>query len=200
MKIKTKVLFWSLLVIMSVVFSAPLSAVAGGDEENPQGYLFRKLFGSSLEENYGIKVYGHLQSGVIDNFTKGTDLSPQAFTSRDEGFNLNQISLAVERSVKTNVVPRVGPFPGPKPEAFDFGFTVQGQYGVDSFYDAAYEEEADWGWNEDREEKVALKHYFFDVYFPFLDGTVLRLGKWFTSWGYENGDASCPVNNFYTHF
>ena len=200
MEFKTKkVLLWSVLVLLLVAFSAPLAAVASGDEVNPQGYLFRKLFGSSLEENYGIKVYGHLQAGVIDNFTGGTDVSTQGFLSRDEGFNLNQLSITVARDAKTNVVPRVGPFSVPKPEKFSFGFTVQGEYGVDAFYDVAYEEEADWGWNKDREEKVALQHYFVDMYFPILDGTVLRLGKWFTSWGYENGDASCPVNDFYTH-
>ena len=118
----------------------PSTALAADD---PMGSLVRSVFGDSLEREHGIKVYGWAQVGAIYNNNGTDDVSKQSFFNTDEGVNLNQFALAVEKKPKSNVIGRVGPFPGAMPQEADWGFNVTALYGKDARFFKTY------GWDED---------------------------------------------------
>ncbi|MCY1343673.1 putative beta-barrel porin-2, OmpL-like [compost metagenome] len=180
---------------------SPLAFAEGGD---PSGSLFRSLFGDSLERDHGIKVHGWAQAGWIYNDNGSDDVSKQAFFNDDEGFNLNQFALAVEKAPKSNVVGRVGPFPGPMPQEADWGFNVTALYGQDARFFKTY------GWDEDLgvnrsadpdDENFVIAQAYLDFYFPVLGGSDLMVGIFHTPLENEIGFAlgSPAPADFYSH-
>ncbi|UXJ50840.1 porin [Pseudomonas citronellolis] len=192
-------------LLVPVAMGATLcSSLTFADNEDPNGSLFRHLFGASLERDYGIKVHGWAQAGWIYNNNGSDDVSKQAFFNDDEGFNLNQLALTVERAPKSNVVGRVGPFPGPMPQEADWGFNVTALYGKDARYFKTY------GWDEDlgvnrsagsEDENFSIAQAYMDFYFPVLGGSDLMLGIFHTPLENEIGFAlgSPAPTDFYTH-
>ena len=179
----------------------PSMALAADD---PMGSLVRNVFGDSLEREHGIKVYGWAQAGVIYNNNGTDDVSKQSFFNTDEGVNLNQFALAVEKKTKSNVIGRVGPFPGPMPQEADWGFNVTALYGKDARYFKTY------GWDEDlsvnRDNKVedpalTVAQAYVNFYFPVLGGSELMVGIFHTPLENEIGFAlpSPAPTDFYSH-
>ncbi|UUC21433.1 hypothetical protein NOV18_13505 [Pseudomonas asiatica] len=79
--------------------------------EDPLGSLVGSAaLGKQLKEDYGVKVYGWAQAGLIYNNNSTDDVSKQAFFNTDKGFNLNQLALGIQRSPVSNVQGRIGPF------------------------------------------------------------------------------------------
>jgi hypothetical protein len=172
--------------------------------DDPMGSLVRGIFGDSLEREHGIKVYGWGQVGVSYNNNGTDDVSKQSFFTSDEGVNLNQFALAVEKKPKSNVVGRVGPFPGPMPQEADWGFNVTALYGKDARYFKTY------GWDEDlgvnRNNKAedpafSIAQAYADFYFPVLGGSDLMIGIFHTPLENEIGFAlpSPAPTDFYSH-
>ncbi|WP_435609021.1 outer membrane beta-barrel protein [Pseudomonas knackmussii] len=192
-------------LLVPVAMGATLcSSLALADGEDPNGSLFRHLFGDSLERDYGIKVHGWAQAGWIYNNNGSDDVSKQAFFNDDEGFNLNQLAVAVEKAPKSNVIGRVGPFPGPMPQEADWGFNVTALYGKDARYFKTY------GWDEDlgvnrsagpEDENFTIAQAYMDLYFPVLGGSDLMVGIFHTPLENEIGFAlgSPAPADFYTH-
>jgi len=191
-------------LLASVVSLGMLAGSAAAAENvNPQGYLARTLFGDALESS-GIKIHGWMQTGLIVNDNDTDDVSKQAFFNSDEGFNLNQLALVIEKPANGNVVGRVGPFPGPMPQEMDWGFNITTNYGNDNQFFKTY------GWDEDLgvndlsdgdEEAFTVTQAFLDFYFPVLGGSNLMVGLFHTPLENEIGfplPAPAPTD-FYTH-
>lgn len=150
--------------------------------ENPQGSLARSLLGDALEQS-GIKIHGWMQAGLIANDNGTDDVSKQAFFNSDEGLNLNQLALVIEKPVKSNVVSRATPTPAPMPEEFDWGFKITSIYGKDVNYFKTY------GWDEDLgvnditdgdEEAFAVAQAYLEFYMPVMGGSNLMVGIFHT--------------------
>ncbi|MNO61063.1 hypothetical protein D3C76_516990 [compost metagenome] len=192
------------LFVPMAIGASLISPLAHAEGEDPNGSLFRSLFGDSLERDYGIKVHGWAQAGWIYNDNGSDDVSKQAFFNDDEGFNLNQFALAVEKAPKSNVVGRVGPFPGPMPQEADWGFNVTALYGKDARFFKTY------GWDEDLgvnrsadpdDENFVIAQAYLDFYFPVLGGSDLMVGIFHTPLENEIGFAlgSPAPADFYSH-
>ncbi|WP_277962717.1 outer membrane beta-barrel protein [Pseudomonas sp. RIT-To-2] len=179
--------------------SLPVSAA-----DDPLGSLSRSVLGDQLEHDYGIKLYGWAQAGLIYNNNSTHDVSKQAFLNTKEGFNLNQFSLGIQKTPKSNIVGRVGPFPGEMPQSADWGFNLMAQYGKDARYFKTY------GWDEDlganrhnksEDEAVSIAQAYLDFYLPVLGGSNLMLGIFHTPLENEIGfplPAPAPAD-FYSH-
>ncbi|UCO96013.1 porin [Metapseudomonas lalkuanensis] len=173
-------------------------------EPSPSGSLFRSAFGDGLEKDYGIKVHGWAQAGWIYNDNGSDDVSKQAFFNNDEGFNLNQFALAIEKTPKGNVVGRVGPFPGPMPQEADWGFNVTALYGKDARFFKTYGFDEDLGVNRSadaNDENFNIAQAYLDFYLPVLGGSNLMLGVFHTPLENEIGFAlgSPAPADFYSH-
>ncbi|MDA8485218.1 porin [Pseudomonas resinovorans] len=173
-------------------------------EPGPSGSLFRSAFGDGLEKDYGIKVHGWAQAGWIYNDNGSDDVSKQAFFNNDEGFNLNQFALAIEKTPKGNVVGRVGPFPGPMPQEADWGFNVTALYGKDARFFKTYGFDEDFGVNRSadaNDENFNIAQAYLDFYIPVLGGSNLMLGVFHTPLENEIGFAlgSPAPADFYSH-
>lgn len=173
--------------------------------EPASGYLFRRLAGDTLERDYGIIVHGWAQGGLLYNDEGGDGIFPNAFFNSEEGFNLNQLTLAVERRAKTSVIPRVGPLPGEMPQDYDFGFNVNFVYGKDSNFFVTYGLDDQWEINKDNlpprrnGEGLTFTQWYLEAYAPWLGGVDLIAGSWFTPIGNEIGYPFDPPDGFYTH-
>ncbi|MBT8769180.1 outer membrane beta-barrel protein [Metapseudomonas boanensis] len=184
--------------------AALLPSLTQAAEPGPSGSLFRSVFGDSLEQDHGIKVHGWGQAGWIYNDNASDDVSKQAFFNNDEGFNLNQFALAIEKAPKGNVVGRVGPFPGPMPQEADWGFNITAIYGKDARFFKTYGFDEDLGVNRSadaNDENFNIAQAFLDFYFPVLGGSNLMLGVFHTPLENDIGFAlgnPAPAD-FYSH-
>jgi len=194
------------LLTTAVVSGISLSMAAGSvqaDAENPQGRLARALIGDVLEQN-GILVHGWMQAGLIANDNGTDDVSKQGFLNSDEGFNLNQLALTIEKPVKSNIVSRATPTPAPMPQEMDWGFNITTIYGNDSNFFKTYGWDEDWGVNDisdNDEEALTFTQAYMEFYFPVLGGSNLMLGLFHTPLENEIGfawPAPAPTE-FYTH-
>ncbi|MCG2580583.1 MAG: porin [Marinobacter sp.] len=131
-------------------------------------------------------------------------MSKQGFFNSDEGFNLNQLAIAIEKKVASNVVSRATPTPAPMPDSFDWGFNVTAIYGNDANYFKTYGWDEDLGVNDMRdedEEAFNVAQAYLELYIPALGGSNLMLGLFHTPLENEIGfplPAPAPTE-FYTH-
>lgn len=173
--------------------------------EEPLGSLVASTpLGKQLEKDYGVRVYGWAQAGLIYNNNSTDDVSKQAFFNTDEGFNLNQLALGIQRSPTSNVQGRVGPFPGIMPRDADWGFNVTTIYGKDPRYFKTYGWDDDLGVNRNNrreDETFTIAQAYLEFYFPVLGGSDLMLGIFHTPLEHEIGfplPTPAPTD-FYTH-
>lgn len=189
--------------VVSGIVSGMLAGSVQAETENPQGRLARAVIGDSLEQ-HGVLVHGWMQAGLIANGNGTDDVAKQGFLNSDEGFNLNQLALTIEKPVKSNIVSRATPTPAPMPQAMDWGFNITTIYGNDSNFFKTY------GWDEDLsvndisdndEEAFTFTQAYLEFYFPVLGGSNLMLGLFHTPLENEIGfawPAPAPTE-FYTH-
>lgn len=173
------------------------------EDSNPHGFLARSLIGDSLEK-HGIQVHGWMQAGLIANNNDTDDVSKQAFFNSDEGFNLNQLALVIEKPVKSNIVSRATPTPAPMPEEMDWGFNITTLYGNDAQFFKTYGLDEDFDINDPadgNEEAFNIAQAYLEFYMPVLGGSNLMLGLFHTPLENEIGfalPAPAPTE-FYTH-
>lgn len=190
--------------LVALIFMAGTSGGVWADDEryvntqNPKGYLFNKLTGGALAA-HGIKLWGWGQVSYMANDHGEDDQHITGSFSHDEGFNLNQVGVQLEKAPKSNVVGRVGPFPGPKPASMDWGFTLTGIYGSDALYFKTAGLDDEWDVDKHDEEKLVFAQAFLDVYLPFLDGTNVMAGVFHTPLLNEIGFPYDPPSPFNTH-
>lgn len=196
----------SLTALSLITGAGSLSASASADEappsveaSPPMGWLF-----STLNEG-DIKLSGWLQSSYADG-NRGDQLLPATFFRKESGFSLDQFGLLIEKKVKSNILSRVGPFPGEAPRQFDWGFNVTASYGADNFFFRTFGVDDDWGTNrvgdfDNSDYYLTLTQAYVDLYFPVLGGSTLMVGLFHTPLANEIGfslPAPAPTD-FYTH-
>jgi hypothetical protein len=185
----------------AVLVTATLSVQAGAEEKG-EGSLARWLLGPALERDHGIRVSGLLDVGYARNNRSNHDeredgLSNMPLTGfSDEGFELASVHLFVDKALVANVVPRVTPLPGPKPEAVSFGFSVETLYGRNAQFARTFGWDMHWPANSpgdddadrakrNKEKFVATPNLFASVYLPYGPGVSLIAGIFGPALGYE---------------
>jgi len=197
----------------SLVGTLPLAATAA-DDADPHGALGRALFGDDFGKETGLKLGGWLEVGyAVNNHSdpngRGLANAPVVI-ARDEGLQLNQLSLYIKKEINTNVIPRVTPTPAPTPQEYSWGFSAMAYYGRDAQPVQMF------GWdsqlaanrpgNQDpqnagafRQEFLTYPEFHLDFYMPWWQGMSLMLGNFMSPIGHEIGFAIDPSPNiFYT--
>ncbi len=177
----------------------PLALLKKTQNMNNLHYLFL-FIGINLfniaQANSPIKVHGRIQLGVIYNDNSSENVFPTGFLNFDEGINLNRADLIVEKPIKSNIKPRVGPFPGPKPQFSDVGFQIDTRYGKDAAITFGFDDE---NRNKDHDHKLLMQQWYLKGYQPWGDGFSYIVGSWFTPIGLEIGAPVDPPSGFYSH-
>lgn len=167
--------------------------------------IFRNLMALSLlslispglpADNTPVKIHGRIQVGAIYNDNHSENVFPSGFLNFNEGVNLNRADLIFEKTIKSNLQPRIGPFPDPKPEHADIGFQIDTRYGKDAAITFGFDDE---GRNKDKEHLLLMQQWFVKGYQPWGEGFSYIAGSWFTPVGMEIGAPVDPPTGFYTH-
>ena len=144
-----------------------------------------------------VKLHGRMQSGFITNDNASGNVFPSGFLNFDEGFNLNRIDTILEKPLRTNLRPRIGPFPGPAPQSLEWGFEIDLRYGQDEAITFGLDDEL--SINEGRDNKWLLPQWFVTAHLPVGEGVSVLAGSFFSPVGYEIGAPVDPPTAFYTH-
>ena len=168
--------------------------------EGAEGWLGRELFGDAFTEAR-LKLGGWTQVGYSWNDSihesKGLGNSPVALC-RDTGLQLNQAFLFFERGIRTNIIPRVTPTPGPVPEDYSFGWNVSAAYGRDGQVLQTYGLDSRWSVNfpgnydstratDNKQNFLVVPQLFLQGYLPWYKGMAFCLGSWMSPFSYEIG-------------
>lgn len=145
----------------------------------------------------GVTVHGRMQSGVIRNDNGSDNVFPSGFLNFNEGFNLNRIDTILEKPLATNLRPRIGPFPGPAPQSFEWGFEIDLRYGQDEAITFGLDDDLDI--NEGKDNKWLLPQWFATAHLPVGEGVSVLAGSFFSPVGFEIGAPVDPPTAFYTH-
>ena len=188
--------------IKTLALAMALSSTAAQASDEGLGFLQKNMLGGALADS-GIRIHGWLQAGLIANDNGTDDVSKQAFLNSDEGFNLNQLALMIEKPLKSNVLTRITPTPAPMPQEIDWGFTLTTIYGKDAQFFQTYGWDEDLGINADgdsEDEAFTFTQAFLELYFPVLGGSNLMLGLFHTPLENEIGfaQAAPAPTDFYT--
>ncbi len=152
---------------------------------------------SPLARGGDLLLHGRVQLGLIGNDNDSSNVFPSGFLNFDEGFNLNRIDLIAEKKTDTDIRPRIGPFPGPKPQRPGWGFEIDLRYGKDAAITFGLDDEL--SINEGKEHLWLAQQWFLRLYEPWGGGFSLIAGSWFTPLGHEIGAPVDPPTAFYTH-
>ncbi|MEI6567292.1 MAG: outer membrane beta-barrel protein, partial [Verrucomicrobiota bacterium] len=193
-------------LLTSVLAAAP-------PPEGAEGWLGRELFGTGFTDA-GLKLGGWTQVGYaynnVDHGSKGLGNSPVVL-ARDTGFQLNQAYLFFERSIQTNIIPRVTPTPAPKPENYSFGWNVSLLYGRDGQALQTYGWDSRWSVNspgnydanratENKQNFLIAPQVFLQGYLPWYKGMAFCLGTWMSPFSYDIGlNMEQGPNFLYSH-
>ncbi len=134
---------WALIVLASV----PCGGQAAEADLPGEGSLFRSLFGTDLQQNYGISVTGLVDATWSRNnrsteaMRKGGLSNSPVVGVGDEGFEMDSVFLFIDKSITSTMRPRITPLPGPDPTEASFGFTTSGNYGRNAQFSRT------WGWD-----------------------------------------------------
>lgn len=168
-------------------------------EQKGEGSLFRSLFGDTLERDYGITVSSLLDIGYSRNNRSTHDERKDGLSNlpvagfSDEGFELGTWHLFVDKPLQANLIPRITPLPGPKPEAADFGFTFEAAYGRNAQFARTHGWDMAWGINEqdaakaqrDEDQFLAVPNLAATAYLPYGPGFTVMAGVFGPAFGYE---------------
>jgi hypothetical protein len=194
---------------------ANISPALQAQELPAEGALARWLLGPDFETRSGLRIKGVIDVGFSQNDNTADGVSPKHGSGNhpitgpaDEGFQLNALQLSVERQIVSNVIPRVTPLPGPRPDAFSWGFTAELQYGRNALPAAMFGFDQDWGINRpgnvdaaaaasNRDNYLAMPQVFVQAYVPVLDGLAITAGRFGSGVGYEIPPPTRPTPNFF---
>ena len=173
-------------VLLPLLLTSPLIFADTDPANNPD----------QKQDGNPIKIHGRIQIGTIYNDNSSENVFPTGFLNFKEGINLNRADLIFEKEIKTNIKPRIGPFPGPKPQQSDIGFQIDTRYGKDAAITFGFDDE---GHNKKHDHKLLAQQWFVKGYEPWGDGFSYIIGSWFTPLGLEIGAPIDPPTGFYSH-
>ncbi|MDR0212322.1 MAG: porin [Pseudomonas putida] len=167
-----------------------------------EGTLSRALFGEGLKRDYGINISGLLDVSYSRNNRSTHDERDGGQTnlpvsgSADEGLELNNLHLFIDRPLTANFVPRVTPLPGPAPTEASFGFTFEAAYGRNAQNARTYGWDMHWGINSpgdddpdkarrDKQNFLAVPNIAATAYLPYAGGMTMIAGIFGPALGYE---------------
>ena len=201
-------------LLVGLFFLTSTFALCQNNEEPVSSEPF-SLFGNVLEDTLGVKAFGYLKVGYSKNDTSthaestgGSSNHPVAGPS-DEQLQLNSLIVALNRPIKSSIIPRATPLPGPKPEEFSWGFWTEVLYGRDALPAQSFGFDDDWPANKtpdgvavgsNRQNYFAMPQAFVQVYAPFYKGMALTVGRFGSGVGHEIPSSWRPSPNvFYSH-
>jgi hypothetical protein len=196
---------------LSTLASLATQATQAQESEAPPAFDPREAF----EHYTGLKLSGYLQVGYSandatthDQATAGGSNAPLTGPG-DEGLQLNELKVILSKDMRTNIIPRVTPLPGPKPWEYSWGMEIHTAYGRNGLPAAMKGFDANWGINRqqagtapgsNRQNYLAMPQAFITAYAPWVNGMTLMLGRFGAGVGYEIAPAVRPSPNFfYSH-
>lgn len=194
------------------VLTTGACAQAPAPEPTAEGSLWRHFFGEGLAQGAGIQVHGLLQVGASANDKSSHDQASGGSSNlpvvgpNDEGLQFNQVALVVERQIKSNILPRVTPTPGPVPQDYDWGFRAELSYGRDGLPALTHGWDLEWGLNRtqtgvspgaNRQNYLAMPQVYAQFYMPWWQGMAFTLGRMGAGVGYEIPPDFRPSPNFF---
>ena len=193
---QTKICIACVALIASTMASSAFAQSNDGDgNEKPFS-----LFGDALESATGISAFGFLQIGYSSNNTSTHDQATAGHTNLpivgapDEGLQLNALSLALEKPITTNILPRITPTPGPVPWDFSWGFRTELLYGRNALPAQMFGFDSQWAVNatpagvapgSTRQNYVAMPQVFVQAYFPVGLGVAAMFGRFGSGVGHD---------------
>lgn len=167
-----------------------------------EGSLYRELFGEGLQKNYGITISGLIDATYARN-NRSTAADRQYGQSNipvvgpgDEGLELANSHLFIDKRFKGTFIPRIGPLPGPQPTEPSFGFTSQVNFGRNSQSAGTFGWDKHWNVNSPgdndtlsakrhHQEFVAIPNLAATGYVPYGPGVNAIVGIFGPAMGYE---------------
>lgn len=169
----------------------------------------------AFEYYTGLNLEGFLQIGASTN-TKSSHTQSTGGHSNfpitgpaDEGLQFNALQLMISRDIKTNILPRITPLPGPMPWEYSWGMRAELMYGRNGLPAGMQGFDANWGVNRTpagtvpgstRQNYLAMPQVFAQFYAPWGHGMALTVGRFGAGVGYEIPPAIRQAPNFfYSH-
>src|SRR5688500_5393831 len=168
--------------------STPKYMAAARQPRRPIMYALDQMGVADDMDRWGLSVYGHIQVGYTYNFDD-PDTDQNAFRSFDfehNEFTLNQIDLAIQRSVDY------------RENKFDVGFLMEWIYGGDA---GLIHANGVFDWYDgvrDPENQFDPVQFYVDVTLPVLNGSRLRMGKFANLVGFESINPTQDFIGFYS--
>ena len=188
----------------------PLALAQSGDDASGDRPMF-SLF-DSFEQATGVKLWGYLQVGASSNNTSTHDQATGGHTNlpvvgpTDEGLQINALHFAFAKEMRSNLLPRITPLPGPVPWEYSWGFRTEFLYGRNGLPAGMKGLDAEWGVNRtpdgvppgsNRQNYVAMPQTYVEFYAPLAQGMTLMVGRFGAGVGYEIPPAWRPSPNFF---
>jgi hypothetical protein len=166
----------------------------------------------AIEQATGIKVHGFAQVGVSRNNNTTSEQARKGHTNfpvvgpSDEGFQLNAVQLAFDKPMRSNMLPRITPLPGPVPWEFSWGFHGELLYGRNGLPAQMLGLDSQWGVNKTDEGVVpgsnhqhylAMPQLYAEAYFPVAQGMTLMAGRFGAGVGRDIPPEWRPGPNFF---
>ena len=203
------------IVLLGIFASAPANAqpalTESGEVAPPPNLPPVPLF-DAVERVTGIKVFGLTQFGYSTNdltthnqATAGHSNFPVVGPA-DEGLQLNALQLVAQRQMRSNILPRISPLPGPVPQDFSWGFRSEVLYGRNGLPAQMQGIETDWGIDRspagtapgtNRQSYLAFPQLYAEFFIPAWQGVALTIGRFATGIGREIPPEWNPGPNFF---
>lgn len=166
----------------------------------------------AIEHATGIKVNGLVQMGVSRNNNTTSEQAKKGSTNlpvigpSDEGLQLNAIQLAFDRPMRSNMLPRITPLPGPVPWEFSWGFHGELLYGRNGLPAQMQGLDSTWGVNKtdegvapgsNHQRYLAMPQLYAEAYFPVAQGVTLMAGRFGAGVGRDIPPEWRPGPNFF---
>lgn len=196
-----------------LIGAVSISAMAN-EQQSADGTLGRFLFGDDFGRDTMTRIGGWVQVGAVLKDSQGQQAglgNSPVVLARDRGIQLNQLYLYLEKSIRTNIVPRATPIPGPAPENYSVGFHIDAMYGRDGQPMQTFGWDDRWSANHpgnaepekaarDRQNFLIVPQAYIQAYLPWGLGTSVIAGNFMSPVGNEIGFHPQPGPNiFYSH-
>lgn len=197
----------------AAVAFAPGGAAAA-DNQPAQGTLGRLLFGDDFGAASNTTLGGWIETGVVLKDDKGQPSglgNSPVVLARDNGAQLNQTYVYLEKGIRSNIIPRATPIPAPVFEDYQFGYYVDLLYGRDGQPLQTAGWDAKWSVNDpgnsnpayaknNRQNFLVNPQAYLQAYMPWGLGTTVIAGNFMSPIGNEIGFHPQPGPNiFYSH-
>ena len=166
----------------------------------------------AVERATGIKVFGLTQIGYSTNDATTHDQAAAGHSNfpvvgpDDEGLQLDAVQLAAQRQMRSNILPRISPLPGPVPQDFSWGFRGELLYGRHGLPAEMQGIETQWGIDRTatgsapgttRQNYLAFPQLYAEFFIPVWQGAALTIGRFGAGVGREIPPEWSPGPNFF---